>query len=123
MPGKRKLAAHTVQKKLKIVSRIRNGETQAKVSRETGIPESTIRGWLKEEPKLRQFLEEVDSDEGLLRKRTKTAKNPVLDKTVFDWFVQQRNEGLPISGPLLQSQAQGLSEVLHRESDFAATKG
>ena len=120
---KRKHAAYTVQQKLQIVSRIRNGETQAKVSREAGIPESTLRGWLKEEPKLRQFLEEVDSDDGIKRKRTRTAKDPVLDKAVFNWFVQQRSEGLPISGPLVQAQAQGLSDSIHGEGAFHASRG
>ena len=64
-----------------------------------------MRGWLKEEPKLRQFLQEVDTEDGIQRKRTTTAKDLVLDKAVFNWFVQQQSEGLPISGPLIQSQA------------------
>ena len=90
---------------------------------ETAIPESTLRGWLKEEPKLCQFLEEVDTEDGIQRTRTQTAKDPVLDKAVLNWFVQQRSEGLPISGPLVQSQVHGLSETLHGDATFHASKG
>ena len=41
--------AYTVRKKLELVTCMRNGEAQCKISREMGIPVSTLRGWLKDE--------------------------------------------------------------------------
>jgi hypothetical protein len=40
--------AYSVQEKLDMVGQVRNGKSQAKVSREYGVPEGTLRGWLKE---------------------------------------------------------------------------
>ena len=45
--GKRK--AYAVKEKLYLVQRIRDGESQASISSETGVPESTLRGWLKDQ--------------------------------------------------------------------------
>ena len=50
---KRKKSSYTVEEKLKAISRIRNGERQCVVFRELGIPESTLRGWIKDEANLR----------------------------------------------------------------------
>ena len=41
-----------VREKLDLVIRIRKGESQCKVSQEMRVPESTLRGWLKDEVKL-----------------------------------------------------------------------
>ena len=51
-----KRKAYTVREKLDLVIRIRKGESQCKVSREMHVPESTLRGWLKDEVKLQEFL-------------------------------------------------------------------
>jgi len=53
MATKRKKSSYTVEDKLKAVSRVRNGERQCVVYRELGIPESTLRGWIRDEDKLR----------------------------------------------------------------------
>ena len=95
---KRKL--YTVEQKLEAVARVRRGESQAKISRVNGVPESTLRGWLKDEEKLREFSISLDGSEGL--KRT----------------------GTPISGPILSAQAQKFSKELHGEDDdFLASRG
>ena len=60
-----KRKAYTVRGKLDLVIRIRKGESQCKVSREMCVPESTLRGWLKDEMKLREFVHTVEEDDGL----------------------------------------------------------
>ena len=55
-----KRKAYSVQDKIAIIQRIRNGETRTKVIKETGVPESTLRGWLKDEDKLKDFCDAVD---------------------------------------------------------------
>ena len=116
MPPKRKQSNYTVAEKLQTILRIQNGKTQAKVSKEKGIPESTLRGWLKDESKIRKFADEVDTEVGLSRKRARLAEDPVLDKAMYDWFVAKRSDGIPLSGPLIMAQATQMSQTLH-ESD------
>ena len=69
-----KRTQYRVAEKLKIITRIQNGENQAQVSKDTSIRDSTIRGWLKEEPNLRSFFDETDTNAGFIRKRTKPAR-------------------------------------------------
>ncbi|XP_075168538.1 distal antenna-related [Haematobia irritans] len=51
--GKRPLRNLTPSDKVRAIQRIHNGETKASVSRDIGVPESTLRGWCKNEQKLR----------------------------------------------------------------------
>ena len=60
-----KRKANTFRKKLDLITRIRNGESQIKVSREMCVAESTLRGWLTDEAKLREFAHTVQDYEAL----------------------------------------------------------
>ena len=94
------------------------------VARELGIAESTVRGWLKDEPKIRSFVDEVDSDVGLARKRARGPENPVLDQATYEWFSEQRAAGVPVSGPLIISQATLISrEITGDDSTPEVTRG
>ena len=109
-----------------VITRVKGGGfSQASVSRDKGIPESTIRGWIKDEQKLRDFVDTVDSSDGMQRKKARTANDPELDKAVFSWFVKERQAGTPISGPVLSMQAQKFHSQLHADNsgDFVASKG
>ncbi|CAM2105335.1 unnamed protein product [Caretta caretta] len=66
MSCKRK--AYLVQEKLEAVKRLRNGKTQAKISHDIGINESTFRGWLKNADKLGIYIHNLDEEHGLQRK-------------------------------------------------------
>ncbi|EDW01279.1 uncharacterized protein LOC6559319 [Drosophila grimshawi] len=45
--GKRPRVQVSQENKELAIARIRNGETKASISRELGVPESTVRGWVK----------------------------------------------------------------------------
>ena len=117
MPGKRK--AWSVKEKLAVVDRIRKGEARTKVCKELGLAESTLRGWLKEEVKLREFIYTVDDDDGMQRKRARTASDPGLDKAVFNWFVQEQQHGVPISGPIMKAQVCRLPKGIRFHCEFS----
>jgi len=117
MASKRKCTSHSVAFKLETISRIRNGkESQTKVARELGIPESTIRGWLKNEDKLRSYVDEVDHEVGMSRKRARVSQDPVLDSALFGGFCAKRADGVPLSGPILQTMAAQMSQEIHGSS-------
>ena len=119
-----KRKAYSIKEKLEIVARIRNGQSQCKVARETGIAESTVRGWLKDEDKLRKFVDTVEDGDGLRRKKARQAKDDTLDRAVLNWFVQERHTGLPINGPVLKAQAEVLDQAINGpDSNFAASNG
>lgn len=45
--GKRPRVQVSLDDKERAIARIRGGETKAGISRELGVPESTVRGWVK----------------------------------------------------------------------------
>ena len=60
-----KRKAWSVYEKLGVVDRVKKGETRTKICKELSLSESTMRGWLKDETKLRDFVDTVDEKEGL----------------------------------------------------------
>ena len=89
-----------------------------------GTTESTVRGWKKDEEKLRSMVQDLEEDTGLKRKRARLAQDTQLDAAVHQWFVQARAEGSPISGPLIQGQATKFNEALNgKETSFVASTG
>ncbi|KAG6931620.1 tigger transposable element derived 5 [Chelydra serpentina] len=122
MLGKRK--AYTVQEKLDAIKRHRNGETQAKISRDIGINESTFHGWLKNADKLGSYMHNLDKEHCLLRKRSRLANDADLDSAVYTWFVKEQQKGIPISGLLIAMQAEKFDRELNGEfSNFKASSG
>ena len=119
----RKRKAYSILEKLQVVERIRKGEMQTKVSKEVGIPESTLRGWLKDEAKLRE-ASTVLEDCGQARKWARTTQDQQLETAVFTWFTQARSEGTPLSGPVIQAQALKMHKELRGdEENFRANAG
>ena len=120
----RKRKAYSINDKIQIVDRLRSGESQASVSRELGISDSTLRGWLKADSKLRASLGDMNAG-GSMRKRQRTAKDQQLEKAVIDWFNHERSQGTPISGPRLQDQAKVFHSMIHGEhaAPFEGSKG
>ncbi|XP_055300983.1 protein distal antenna [Sitodiplosis mosellana] len=53
--GKRPLRHLTAGDKIDAIQRIHDGESKASVARDIGVPESTLRGWCKNEEKLRNM--------------------------------------------------------------------
>ena len=95
MPKRKKF---TIAEKLECIDRVRDGESQAKVSRDVDVPESTLRGWLSSEDKLRKFVNTIDSEEGLSSKRCKLGSLEDLDRDLWTWFREQRDANRNVNG-------------------------
>ncbi|CAM2105938.1 unnamed protein product [Caretta caretta] len=93
--GKRQ-SSYTVEEKLAATDGVNSGETQAKVSKDIGIAESTLRGWLKNESKLNGFVQNIDSAMGFKRKHVSYSAKPTIDKAMHTWFAQKRLKGMPL---------------------------
>nr|2ELH_A Chain A, CG11849-PA [Drosophila melanogaster] len=60
--GKRPLRSLTPRDKIHAIQRIHDGESKASVARDIGVPESTLRGWCKNEDKLRFMSRQSATD-------------------------------------------------------------
>lgn len=86
--GKRPLRALSASDKIEAIQRVNDGESKASVARQIGVPESTLRGWCKNEDKLRYMSSRHSTpdtdkssdgitDSGIPEKRTKYDLNSV----------------------------------------------
>lgn len=61
--GKRPLRSLSVHEKLNAIRRVHDGESKASVARDIGVPESTLRGWCKNEDKISYLSRQSSSPE------------------------------------------------------------
>ena len=60
----------------------------------------------------------------MLNENSKDLDAMKLDEQIYEWFVQQRSENIPISGTILQEEAREISESLGGSlSSFKASNG
>ncbi|XP_051467355.1 tigger transposable element-derived protein 5 [Apus apus] len=105
--------AYSIQDKLQAIERVKEGERQASVCRAFGVPGGTLRGWLKDEAKLRWFLEQLGGEVGTQRKKMRLANEEEIDRAVYAWFLTLRQHGVPLSGPLIQAQAEAFARQIY----------
>ncbi|XP_035745515.1 tigger transposable element-derived protein 5, partial [Egretta garzetta] len=106
------------------IERVKKGERQASVCRAFGVPGGTLRGWLKDEAKLRWFLEQLGGGGGTHRKKMRLANEEEIDRAVYAWFLALRQHGVPLSGPLIQAQAEAFARQIYGpECTFKASHG
>lgn len=76
--GKRPLRSLTAHEKLDAIRRVHEGESKASVARDIGVPESTLRGWCKNEDKISYLSRQAspeNEDGERLEKRPKVEEN------------------------------------------------
>ncbi|XP_048214490.1 tigger transposable element-derived protein 5 [Perognathus longimembris pacificus] len=116
--------AYSIEDKLRAIERVKGGERQASVCRDFGVPGGTLRGWLKDEPKLRWFLEQLGGEVGTQRKKMRLANEEEIDRAVYSWFLALRGHGVPLSGPAIQAQAEAFARQIHGpDCTFKASHG
>uniref|UniRef100_A0A8V5H1D1 Uncharacterized protein n=1 Tax=Melopsittacus undulatus TaxID=13146 RepID=A0A8V5H1D1_MELUD len=116
--------AYSIKDKLQAIERVKKGERQASVCRAFGVPGGTLRGWLKDEAKLRWFLEQLGGEVGTQRKKMRLANEEEIDRAVYGWFLALRQDGVPLSGPLIQAQAEAFARQIYGpECTFKASHG
>ncbi|NXO00908.1 TIGD5 protein, partial [Rhinopomastus cyanomelas] len=116
--------AYSIKDKLQAIERVKKGERQASVCRAFGVPGGTLRGWLKDEAKLRWFLEQLGGEVGTQRKKMRLANEEEIDRAVYSWFLALRQHGVPLSGPLIQAQAEAFARQIYGpECTFKASHG
>lgn len=89
--GKRPLRSLTAHEKLDAIRRVHDGESKASVARDIGVPESTLRGWCKNEDKIsylsRQSSPETDDS---IHLEPKEKKNKIEDNGPFNLSLKVR---------------------------------
>ncbi|KAI8424861.1 hypothetical protein MSG28_006783 [Choristoneura fumiferana] len=95
--GKRPMRALTPGDKIEAIQRVNDGESKASVARDIGVPESTLRGWCKNEDKLRYMTSRLSSPD-----TDKSSDTEPLDKrarTESPAAPEPAPRGLDLSAP------------------------
>ena len=80
------------------------------LAKQYGISECTISLIMSKKD---EILEDSHDHLNFKKKRRRLCKNEVIESCLYEWFLENRKESVPISGPILMSKA----------SDFAALNG
>lgn len=78
LPNRKRMRQLSTSEKLDAVKRIHSGESKASVARHIDVPESTLRGWCKNEQKLRYNADKLDVD-GLSQPKQTKVTNMNID--------------------------------------------
>ena len=86
--------------KYQIIRQIEKGMTNKEASEKFGVPKNTISTWMKNKDKLFEGLKQSSSD----AKKMRRCDYEQVGKAV-KWFSLQRNQNVPIDGPILKEKA------------------
>lgn len=124
MSTKRKRNLLNIETKVEIIERLDKGESGYFLARFYNVGKSTIADIKRKKETILSFASKIDSTDGKrTRKVMKSAANIKLDEALFLWFVQQRNLGVPKSGPVLCEQALVFNSKMGGACDFKASSG
>ena len=97
--NKRPARQLTIQQKLMAIERVNRGESKASVARATGVPESTLRGWCKNEIKLYNLAnKDSPSPEPRNPNVLSEAKKPRLDNDEMWKWITANYDGMNLKG-------------------------
>lgn len=124
MSGKRKKVTVTIAKKLKALYRIDKGEPLRSIAIDLGVGISTVSDWKKNRKEIEDFCAKMVSRDSLGNRGTiKKAKNVTLDDALYMWYIQELENGIPMSGPTLRKKALSLNKKLGGDPTFTASVG
>ncbi|XP_025832024.1 tigger transposable element-derived protein 4-like [Agrilus planipennis] len=115
LPTKRKVL--TVEEKISFIKSIENGEKQTDVVRRTGISQSTVATIWKDRKKWLDAGIEMGT-----KKKIRKPQYDDLDRAILQWFKQQRNNHIPLSGPVIKAKAEFYATELGI-ANFKASEG
>ena len=103
MSEKKKLIVLLTANKLKILDRLKNGETRQSIIKELGIGMRTIERLISNEKAIRH---EAETSTDLFRKRKRQSKNDTVDDALGKWFTAVRNQKQIVTGPMLKQKSE-----------------
>ncbi|KAL5283043.1 dan family protein [Megaselia abdita] len=130
--GKRPLRSLTPCDKIQAIQRIHDGESKASVARDIGVPESTLRGWCKNEDKLRFMSRQSTADkmsaDSLTEKLCDGAAAAAAAALLGVGPPSEKRQKLDQSIPLNFSNKMKFEELAYKRSplnglDFSGNKG
>lgn len=114
----------TMDEKFRALKRLDAGETAKKIAADMGVGTSTVSDWKKTRSEIEKWCSSQASTSGVKKlKMMKKATNNQVNEALYLWFTQRREQGLPISGPLLKEKALHFNKEIGADGQFKASEG
>lgn len=105
MTGKR--VRLSVAEKTEILKKLEKGEVVVNISEQFNVSIYTVNKIKRQRTRILQEADKIKTTEGDVKKR-KSVKSPTnreLEGKMYEWFKEKRNQGVPITGPMIQEKA------------------
>lgn len=110
---KRKHVTLTISQKVDILHKLDQGYSARSLSGHYGVGTSTVYDIKKQKKKILRFYADYDSNNSLVKRKTMHGPRSVdLDKSLYEWYQQRRNNDQLVSGPILIAKAKQLHRLL-----------
>ncbi|KAI1708382.1 tc5 transposase DNA-binding domain-containing protein [Ditylenchus destructor] len=109
----------SLQQKKDILDAHEKEKSWVKLSKQFGLPESTIQTIVSNKHKI---LSALDQGYQAKRSRLQPAKHPELEKATVSWLKSAKSQNIKISGPLIQEKAKEFAKDLNI-TNFEASNG
>ena len=106
--NKKKRQNLSITDKLKLIERVRKGESREGILKETGIGARTLQRFLTTEEDLKKRA----NTSSPTTKRKRKGKHEDVDEAMEAWFTKIRNSKKVVTGPMLLEQAKKVAEAL-----------
>lgn len=121
---KRKRVVLTIAEKLDIIRCLERGENKQQLMRKFNIGASTLYDIKAKKEKHIAFASSAETNKASCERKTlQEPQHEELDKILYQWFLLKREEGVPISGPLLMEKARDFSERLNISTECKFSNG
>lgn len=80
-----------------VLSLVDKGLSFKDIEKQTGVKKNTVSSIKRRREKIENYIGSDENDDMTSRKRLRAVPHPKVEKSVFLWFLQQRNINVPIS--------------------------
>lgn len=121
---KRKKVVISIEEKYEVLQRLDSGETAVNLAKELNVGKSTISDWKKNRKEIEKwYLSRAGPSTSKLGKKRKTMKKSEYEEVgeaLYIWFLQKREKGAPLSGPILREKALHFYAELEKKTQTGA---
>ena len=97
-----KYSSKTLHHKYEALIKLEKGGAKKDVASHYNIPRNTLSMWIKNKDKVIKAFKGGDKQS---QQRLTVSNHDTLDGALYKWFVKVREEGIPISGTILERKS------------------
>ena len=111
--GKRKYTHKTLCEKCQGLKDLEKGENNKDVAAKYNVPKNTWSTWVKNKKK---FFDALKKGTDVKRQKLKSGNHELVDKAIFNWFLNMRSQNVPWSASMIQEKAVIFAKELNTEN-------